>query len=327
MAVLSDMRNRRWVWLTGLIVLALVLLPFAFAVPDMPAATLKAKYSTPASQFITLAPGLTVHVRDEGPRDGLPVILVHGSNASLQTWEPWVKRLSSRYRIISLDLPGHGLTGPNPTRDYSMAAYAGVVREVAAKLGVDRFVIAGNSMGGAVAWKYVATYPGQVLGLILVDAAGAPASGKSDLPLGFKIARIPLVRDVAKYITPRSMVEKSVHQSVEVQSVVTPAMVDRYWELNLYPGNRDATIDRFSAARTPTDPAVLGKITAPTLILWGAADKLIPVSSAAWFSKHMPNARVVIYDGVGHAPMEEAPDRTANDVAEFLATLEPTPAT
>jgi pimeloyl-ACP methyl ester carboxylesterase len=303
-----------------------MLLPFAFAVPDMPAATLKAKYSSPASQFITIEPGLTVHVRDEGPRDGLPVILVHGSNASLQTWEPWVKRLSDRYRIISLDLPGHGLTGPSPTRDYTLAGFDRVVHDVAAKLGVDRFVIAGNSMGGGVAWSYAAANPDQVIGLILVDAAGAPSKTPADLPIAFQIARMPGVRDVAKYITPRSMVEKSLHQTLAVDSVITPEMVDRYYELSLYPGNRDATIDRFSQKRTPADPAVVSKIQAPTLILWGSADHLIPVDSAEWFSKTLPHARVIIYDGVGHAPMEEAPDRTANDVAAFLATLTP-PAT
>lgn len=323
MSILSEFRSRRSLWLTVLIVLGLVLLPFAFAVPDMPAATLKAKYSTPASQFLSVEPGLTVHVRDEGKRDGLPIILVHGSNASLQTWEPWVKRLGDRYRIISLDLPGHGLTGASPTRDYTMPGFARVVHEVAAKLGVDRFVIAGNSMGGAVAWNYAERYPGQVLGLILVDAAGAPSKTPAKLPIAFQIARIPGVRDVAKYITPRSMVEKSLHQTLAVQSVITPEMIDRYYELALYPGNRDATIARFSQPRPPIDPVALGKITAPTLILWGAADHLIPVDSAAWFSYHLPNARVIVYDGVGHAPMEEAPDRTASDVAAFLAGIAP----
>jgi pimeloyl-ACP methyl ester carboxylesterase len=119
------------------------------------------------------------------------------------------------------------------------------------------------------------------------------------------------------------MVEKSLHQTLGVQSVITPEMVDRYYELALYPGNRDATIDRFSQPRSTADPAALGKVQTPTLILWGAADHLIPVDSAAWFSQNLPHARVIVYDGVGHAPMEEAPDRTAADVAAFLATLAP----
>jgi pimeloyl-ACP methyl ester carboxylesterase len=317
----SGFRRHRWLWLAALVVLGLIALPFALAVPDLPAATLKAKYASPASQFLTVEPGLTVHVRDEGVRNGLPVVLVHGSSASLQTWEPWVRLLGTHYRIISLDLPGHGLTGPSPTHDYSMAGNARVVHEVAARLGVDHFVIAGNSMGGAVAWTYAATNPEQVVGLILVDSAGAPREAGAKMPIGFKIAGLPVVRDIARYITPRSMVEKSIRQTVAVQSVVTPAMIDRYWDLLRYPGNRDATIERFSTPHPPADPAVLEKINAPTLILWGASDKLIPVASAAWFSQHLPHARVIVYDGVGHAPMEEAPDRTAADVATFLASL------
>lgn len=314
-------KPRRWPLLVALLVLSLILLPFAFAVPDIPAAELRAKYTTPASEFVAAAPGLEVHVRDEGPRDAVPVVLIHGSSSSLQTWEPWVARLKDRYRVITLDLPGHGLTGPSPTRDYSAAGMGAAVTAVAAAKGLDRFVIGGNSMGGWVAWTWAAANPQRVLGLILVDAAGAVTKAKPDLPIGFRIARTPVVRDVVKNVTPRSMIERSIEQTVADPNTVTPAMVDRYWELLRYPGNRDATIDRFSAERTPSDSRTLAAITVPALILWGAKDKLIPVEAAAWFDGALPDARVVIYDDVGHIPMEEAPDRSAADVAAFLAGI------
>ena len=316
---------KRWPIITGLVVLGLVMLPMAFYTPDIPAATLRAKYTTPASTFLTVEPGLAVHVRDEGPHNAPVLVLIHGSNASLQTWEPWVKRLSGRYRIISLDLPGHGLTGASPTRDYSPAGFVRVVHEVAAAKGLTRFAIAGNSMGGGVAWRYAAAHPEQVSGLILVDAAGAPSKTKSDPPLAFKIARLPYVRDVAIKFLPRSLIEKSLHQTLSVQSAITPEMIDRYWELQLYPGNRDATIDRFAAGYKPATAADLKGITMPVLILWGADDKLIPVDAAAWFSQNLPDARVTIYQKVGHAPMEEAPDRSAADVAAFLDGLSSAP--
>ena len=319
-------KRKRWPLVTALVVLSLIALPMAFYTPDIPAATLRAKYTTPASSFLTVEPGLSVHVRDEGPRDAPVLVLVHGSNASLQTWEPWVKRLSDRFRIISLDLPGHGLTGASPTRDYSPEGFVRVVHEVAAAKGLTRFAIAGNSMGGGVAWRYAAAHPEQVSGLILVDASGAPSKTKSDPPLAFKIARLPYVRDVAIKFLPRSLIEKSLHQTLSVQSAITPQMIDRYWELQLYPGNRDATVDRFAAGYTTAVPADLKAITMPVLILWGADDKLIPVDAAAWFSQVLPNARVTVYANVGHAPMEEAPDRSAADVATFLAGLDAVPA-
>ncbi|MGL4540881.1 MAG: alpha/beta fold hydrolase [Polymorphobacter sp.] len=318
-------KRKRWPIVTGLVVAALVALPLAFYTPDIPAATLRAKYTTAASTFLTVEPGLAVHVRDEGPRDAPVLVLVHGSNASLQAWEPWVAQLSDSFRIISLDLPGHGLTGASPTADYSPAGFVRVVNEVAAAKGLTRFAIGGNSMGGGVAWRYAAAHPEQITGLILVDAAGAPSKTESDPPLAFRLARLPYVRDAAIKFLPRSLIEKSLQQSLSVDSVITPAMVDRYWELQLHPGNRDATVARFAAGYTRAVPADLKAITMPTLIMWGAEDRLIPVDAAAWFSKALPNSRVVIYDNVGHAPMEEAPERSAADVRSFLDSLQTTP--
>lgn len=318
-------KRRRWPWIVAIVVVAIGLLPVVFRVPDISAAKLRAKYTNAASEFIAVAPGLSVHVRDEGRKDAPVLMLIHGSNASLQTWEPWVARLGDRYRLISLDLPGHGLTGPSPTDDYSAAGFGSVISAVAKAKRLDRFALAGNSMGGWVAWNFANAHPDVVSGLILVDAAGAPSKTKSEPPLAFKIARLPVIRDIAIGITPRGLIEKSVHQTLAVQSVITPAMVDRYWELLRYPGNRAATLVRFSTPRTEPDPANLSRITAPTLILWGREDHLIPVDASEWFAKAIPHAKVIVYDGVGHAPMEEVPDRSAGDVAAFLASLHTTP--
>jgi pimeloyl-ACP methyl ester carboxylesterase len=288
-------------------------------VPDIPVATLRAKYGSPASQYLALAPGSVIHLRDQGPRDGFPIILLHGSNASLHTWEPWVQRLTPRYRVISFDFPGHGLSSPVPSRDYAAAAYVAATEQVVAHLGLQRFAIGGNSMGGGVAWRYAAAHPDKVAALVLVDASGQPEPPGSELPIGFRLARMPLLRDLATSITPRRLIDSSLHQSVSVQSIVTPAMVDRYWELLRYPGNRAATLDRFSSPSSAPATDALQRITAPTLILWGRDDKLIPVTSAAWFSRQLPNARVTILDDVGHIPMEEAPDRALAPVLRLLA--------
>lgn len=305
----------------GLVLMALLVLGFALGyAPDTDPAAMKAKYASKASQFIDVGGGLTMHVRDEGQRDAPVLVLLHGSNASLHTWEPWVARLSGKYRIISVDQIGHGLTGPNPTGQYDAAAFVGTLDAALAKLGVSHFALAGNSMGGFVAWEYTLAHPDKVTKLVLVDAAGPPEDPNKKLPLGFTLARMPGVNRLAELITPRSLFEKSLRQTVANQAIITPAMVDRYWELNRYPGNRRATLLRFASyAGRQRDTDRIGSITAPTLILWGADDRLIPASGAAWFASHIPGARAIVYPRIGHIPMEEAADRSAADADAFLS--------
>lgn len=309
-------------WVLAAIVAVAVGAWLALRVPDIPIATLRAKYASPASQFIAVMPGLTVHLRDEGRRDGVPIVLLHGSNASLHTWEPWVARLGDRFRIISFDFPAHGLTGQSPDGRYTQAAYANVVDAVAANRGLTRFVVAGNSMGGGVAARYAADHPERIAGLVLVDASGAPyAEGRGGTPLALRIARAPVIRDIAASITPRALVAASFAGAVSNKAVMTPAMIDRYWELLRYPGNREATLDRFAQGYSSVSATDLARIDAPVLIVWGRDDRFIPVASAAYFAKNLPHSRTIIYDGVGHLPMEETPDRSAADVAAFVAGL------
>jgi len=309
-------------WVLAAIVAVAVAALLVFRVADLPVATLRAKYASPASEFVEVSPGLTVHLRDEGKRDGTPIVLLHGSNASLHTWEPWVARLGDRYRIISFDLPAHGLTGPAPDGQYTQAAYAKVLAAVVANRGLTRFVVAGNSMGGGVAARYAADHPDRIAGLILVDASGAPyPEGERDTPLALRIARAPVIRDIAASITPRSLIAASFEGAVSVKAVMTPAMIDRYWELLRYPGNRAATLDRFAQGYSSVSVADLGRIDAPVLILWGREDRFIPVDSAAYFAHALPHSRTVAYDGIGHLPLEDPPDRSATDVAAFVAAL------
>lgn len=310
-------RRRRWPWIVAGLATLLVAGWLLLRVPDIPAAELRARYGSPASRYVEVLPGLTVHVRDEGPRGAPVLVLVHGSNASVHTWEPWVARLQDRYRIVSLDLPAHGLTGPAPGGDYSSVAFARVLGAVVAERGLDRFVLAGSSMGGAVAARYAADHPQRLDGLILVGSSGQPMAHR-DTPLVLRIARAPVVRDIAAQITPRWLIAESLDGAVSVKSVLSDAAIDRYWELLRYPGNRAATLDRFAQGYSSLSTADLAQINAPVLILWGREDRFIPVSSAAWFGRHLRNSRTVIYEGIGHLPMEEAPDRSAADVRRFL---------
>lgn len=291
--------------------------------PDSDRAAMRAKYASAASRFINVAPGLSVHVRDEGPRDKPVIVLLHGSNASLQTWDDWTSALTPDYRVIRLDLPGHGLTGAHPQRDYSARAFGDVVGAVLRQLGVTRFSLAGNSMGGWIALHYALDHPGEVTQLVLVDAAGAPELADKKLPIGFRIAATPGLNQLMAHITPRSLVEKSIRQTVAVQSIVTPAMVDRYWELLRYPGNRVATRDRFTQPRAPFDAATLARFETPVLILWGAEDRLIPLAAGQWYQAHLPRARLIVYPGIGHIPMEENAARSVADLRAWLASTPP----
>lgn len=288
--------------------------------PERDAAELRAKYMGPTSRLIDLGDGLRVHLRDEGPRNASVILLLHGSNASLQTWDAWAQRLSGRYRVVRYDQPGHGLTGPHPRGDYRAAAFVDVAERVARALQLGRFVIAGNSMGGWVAWNYALAHPERVRGLVLIDASGAPNAEPTSLPVGFRLARSPIAPWIGK-LTPRFLIERSVRQSMAVQDVITPAMIDRYHDLLLYPGNRRATLDRARTPRTVATPEMMARIKAPTLLLWGAEDRLVPVAGGRWFEEHIPKASLAIMPGIGHIPMEEAPEASARLLETWLGKL------
>ena len=289
--------------------------------PDTDRDAMIAKYSGPAGAFVAGPAGQRIHYRDQGKRGDRAIILIHGANASLHTWEPLVKRLGETYRVVTLDLPGHGLTGAIPDTDYSAQGMMDAVDVVAAKLGLDHFILGGNSMGGWVAWRYALAQPARVDALLLIDAAGMPLRPGEKRPesnVGFRVLEYPFGRWLATRVTPRMLVEQSLRGSVEKQEIVDDAMIDRYWELLRFPGNRAATVLRARMDREPAMAARVGEIKAPTLILFGDKDRLINPSAAKTFNERIAGSEVVILRGIGHLPMEEAPDATANAIADFL---------
>lgn len=294
---------------------------FWFWTPDRDVDDLRARYTNEASQFIELPGGLTVHVRDEGPRDAPVLVLVHGSSASLQTWEPWVERLSDDYRIVTYDQPGHGLTGPTPDGNYETAIFVETLDGVANALGLSEFALGGSSMGGWVSWNYALAHGDRITGLALIGASGVPEARPRKLPIGFRIAQMPVISRLMEKITPRSMVEQSIRQSVSNEDIVDDIMVDRYYDLLLYPGNRAATGARARTERSVASPETMARITVPTLLIWGEEDPLVPLSSGQWFDEHIPDSVLIAYPDIGHIPMEEAPDRSAADMRAWLDRL------
>lgn len=286
-------------------------------VPDMTVEALSTRWAPPPSTFVPVD-GLRAHLRDEGPRgDSVPVLLLHGTSASLHTWEGWSAALRPSRRVIRVDLPGFGLTGPDSANDYRIGRYTRFVVALLDSLRVPRADIAGNSLGGEIAWEVAARHPERVRKLVLVDPAGFKFTSES-VPLGFRLARMPSLSWILARTLPRGVVESSVRNVYGDPAKVTDSLVDRYYQLTLRTGNRTVLVHRFAQAAPGADTARLVGISAPTLVLWGGRDRLIPPSDAARFQRMMPKAELIMYPELGHVPHEEDAARTVRDVLEFL---------
>ena len=281
--------------------------------PDKPRAGLEARYAGPPSAFVEVL-GVRLHVRDTGPRDGVPLLLLHGFGASLHTWDALAARLDGTRRVIRMDLPGFGLTGPDPTRDYSDARSHAVLLALMDRLGVARADVAGHSMGGRIAWTLAAAQPGRVGHLVLMAPDGFASPG-------FEYGRAPKVPPLLRllpYVMPTFMLRQSLVPAYADPAFVTDAMVTRYRDMLLAPGVRQAILDR-TAGQVLLDPVpLLRTIKAPVLLLWGVGDAMIPVRNAGDYLAALPDARVVEFSGVGHVLHEEAADAVAAEMRGFL---------
>jgi len=302
---------------TGLVVLVIVATVATYWAPDQPVSTLEPRWAQPPSQFLDVA-GLRTHLRDEGPRDDpTPIVLLHGTSDSLHTWGGWTDVLARERRVIRVDMPGFGLTGPARGGDYRIERYVEFVAALLDALGVRQCVLAGNSFGGWVAWETALAHPGRVQALVLVDSAGYPLESQS-VPIGFRIAQVPLLNRLMQFTLPRGLIESSVKNTYGDPSLVTGELVDRYFELTLREGNRQALAERFAAGRWAADTARIRQLTLPTLILWGGRDRLIPPEYATRFHRDIGGSRLVMFPGLGHVPQEEDPEATVAAVRDFL---------
>ncbi|WP_339731805.1 alpha/beta hydrolase [uncultured Pseudomonas sp.] len=304
----------------SLILLLLISLAAAVAwnwAPDRSLADLKPRWALPPSEFLAID-GMLVHLRDQGPRDDpAPIVLLHGTSASLHTWEGWVTSLQAKRRVISLDLPGFGLTGPFPDGDYRMSHYSAFLAHVLDQLQVPRAVVAGNSFGGQLAWQFALDHPQRVERLVLVDSAGYPRNATS-IPIGFRLAQIPALAPLMANLLPRQMIEASIRNVYGDPSKVSDELIDRYYELTLRAGNREALRQRFIQAEAGQGFTRIAELKVPTLIIWGGRDELIPPDNAERFKRDIQGSRLVLFDDLGHVPQEEDPARTVAVLMGFL---------
>jgi pimeloyl-ACP methyl ester carboxylesterase len=292
--------------------------------PDIPFQTLEAKYAGAESHFVDLPGGYHVHYRDQGDPNLPLLVLLHGFGDSFTAWEGWVRELKSQFHIISVDFPGHGLTRAPQGSQLNAEGLADFVDAFAAKLALPKFAVAGNSMGGGVAWQLAVRHPERVDALILVDAAGFPnTKPPGDVPLAFKILRYPIGRALLRNIDNRPLIENGLKTDVYDKSLITPFIVDRWADFQRAPGHRAILMSiNMGAPATPTAELV-STIKAPTLILWGENDPLIEPAAAQKFAAAIPGAKLITYPKVGHLPQLEIPQRSAADVAAFLKTSKP----
>ncbi|MBA6290149.1 alpha/beta hydrolase [Colwellia sp. MB3u-4] len=285
--------------------------------PDRSVAELSQRWAAEPSQFLNIA-GMNIHLRDEGPTsDQEPIVLIHGTSASLHTWDGWVEVLKEQRRVIRFDLPAFGLTGPDPQNNYKIEHYAEVVIAVLDKLQINKSVLAGNSLGGYIAWATAVLHPDRVSKLILVDASGYPYESTS-MPLAFKLSKNPVTSLLLNNVLPKSLVARSVKNVYGNPDLVSDELVERYYQLSLREGNRSALKARFEQ----TLPGPLAKkiqtIKQPTLLLWGKKDQLIPVKLGVQFAQEIPNSQLIVFDKLGHVPHEEDPQATVSAVIKFL---------
>jgi pimeloyl-ACP methyl ester carboxylesterase len=289
--------------------------------PDIAYDKLEAKYADAATRYMDLPGGVRLRYRDQGPRDGHVLVLVHGFSASAQDWDDWVRILSPRYRIVTLDLPGHGLTRAPARWPAGSDAYADLVAEAADRLGLKAFVLGGNSMGGGVAWDFALRHPERLEGLVLEDAAGwAPPKAQQGGALIFQILRNPVGRAILRDIDNRALIAQGLRAAFVDQKLVTPALIDRYAELSRAPGHRAILMSLQTRDRRTATPEILAAIKVPTLVMHGRDDRLVPFADGEAFARAIPGATLIAYPAVGHVPMEQIPGRSAADLDAWLRT-------
>lgn len=292
---------------------------------DIPYAMLDQKWASPGSHYVQAGDGLKVHYFDQGNPKGPTLVLLHGFAMSAETWDPWVKRLGKDYHIVTLDLPGFGLTESSGKWSQSYVAMADAVAAFTASQKLSNFVIGGSSMGGGVAWRYTLKHPEQVKGLILVDSSGWPEKTPITESPMVKAAKDPGLRSVLVKLDNSKQLKSGFRAAFANPDLAGDAYAARYIELSRAPGRRAVWLGLLTGWEHQdfATPDRLAAIKAPTLVLWGDKDRLLPLADGRRFTAAIPGAHLIVFPGVGHLPQEEAADASAADVAAYMRSIAP----
>jgi pimeloyl-ACP methyl ester carboxylesterase len=300
----------------GFLILA-IFIAFVFMLKkDIPIADLEKKYTNQNSKTIDIQ-GIKIYYKIEGV--GQPILLIHGTGSCLQTWDDWTKELvKDSFQVIRLDLPGFGLTGPNPNNDYSITFYNNILNDFAEKLKLDSFDVAGNSLGGQIAWRFAIDFPKRVKKLVLLDPGGAPNAGAKNEVFIFKFAKLPIISSLGTMIDPKIMVNNTLEGVYFDKSKITADKRALYYDIALREGNRKAFVQRIKQISTDSNVSI-NMVSKPTLIQWGKEDKVLVVEESKAFEV-IPNHTLHIFEKVGHSPQEEIPLESVQNAIQFLKT-------
>lgn len=303
-----------WTILFGTLAAAVLLGGCWLYTPDKPRAELEARYLRQPTDLITVA-GISLHVRDDGPKDAPALILLHGFGSSLHTFEPWAQNLKEDYRVVRFDLPGSGLSPPDPTGNYTDARSMTLIIALMDQLGIKTATLAGNSIGGRIAWNFAVDHPDRIDKLVLISPDGFASPG---FAYG-EAADVPAVMKAMRFALPKSAIRPNLTASYGNPKLLTEATVARYYDLMLAPGGRGALLKRMEQTVLTNPADRLPKIKAPVLLLWGKKDRLIPFSNSADYTALLPNSQLVAFKDLGHVPMEENPQVSLAPLRAFLA--------
>lgn len=294
-------------------VLAAALLAWWLWTPDRGRTLLEAKYLAAPGDMVELA-GWRLHVRDTGPRDAPAIILIHGFGSSLQTWDAWATDLSRDCRVIRFDLPGSGLSLPDPAGNYTDARSIEVLLALMDRLGLQRASVIGHSIGGRIAWTFASTHPERVDRLVLVSPDGFASPG---FEYG-KAPQVPEMLGLMRYVLPRPLLRMNLEPAYADPKRVTDTVLDRYADLIRAPGARQALLDRMRQTVLIDPRPLLAVVRAPTLLVWGEHDAMVPFANSAEYLQAVPDVRLVSIPSAGHLPQEEAAAESLAAVSAFL---------
>ena len=282
--------------------------------PDKSKAELEKIYGSPKNAYVS-ALGVNLHYQDTGPsKNAIPILFLHGFGASLQTWDTWAQALSDEYRVISVDLPGFGLTGEDPSGIYTDQRSVEVLEAFLKELNIPKVVLVGNSMGGKFAWQFAARYPNQVSKLVLISPDGYASPG---IEYGKKL-EVPAIADLYRYFFSRMFLVMNLKPAYADPNTLNDALVNRYYDLMLAPGVRGAILGRMQQTVLQDPVPSLSSIQVPTLLIWGEKDAFIPIRNSNDYLKVMPNAKRVSLPNIGHLPQEEQPSIGLAALKDFL---------
>jgi len=302
-------------------IVAPLLIALLLSCGSIPARTIEQKYAGGESRFLDVM-GMRVHYRDEGT--GPAIVLLHGMLSSLHTWDGWTAVLKNNYRVIRIDMPGFGLTGaPSDRFEYTADMMLVALDAIFAALRLDRFTLGGNSLGGYFSWRYAALHPERIERVILIDAVGYP----QEVPGPISLMTAPMIGSLATVITPQFIVNHYIKQVYGDEKRLTPEVANRYYELLMREGNREACRKILLVMKAQAaDPSLGSGIASlesnsiPVLVMWGARDTWVPPVLLERWKKDLPRARFVVFDDASHVLMEEIPERSVAEALEFLAT-------